>query len=88
MMMASGGVRQAWSEEKHVVGLELSEYTRFDTLLEKPLDAERLNELLWLGGLAYVRQHAHADMQNRRLFCCPVGRYVVYYPIRTASPPL
>ena len=67
-MKASGGVRQASSEEKHVVGSELSEYTRFKNLLEKQLEAKRLKELLWLGGLAYVRQYAHADMENRRLF--------------------
>ena len=37
-MMASGGVRKASSEEKHVVGSELSEYTLFKNLLEKPLE--------------------------------------------------
>jgi len=41
-----------------------------------------------LGGLAYVRQYAHADMENRRLFCGAVGRYLVYYPIRTTNPTL
>ena len=86
--MASSGVRQASSEEKNVVGSELSEYTLLKNLLEKPLEAKLLKELLWLGGLAYVRQYAHADMENRRLFCGAVGRYLVYYPIRTTNPTL
>ena len=86
VMMASGGVRQASSEEKHVVGSEFSQYTLFKNLLEKSLEANLRKELLWLGGLAYVRQYAHADMENRRLFCGPVGRCVVRYPIRTTNP--
>ena len=86
VMMASGGVRQASPEEKHVVGSEFSQYTLFKNLLEKSLEANLRKELLWLGGLAYVRQYAHADMENRRLFCGPVGRCVVRYPIRTTNP--
>ena len=88
VIKACGGVRQASSEEKHVVGSELSDYTLIKNLLEKPPQAKLLKELLWLGGLAYVRQYAHADMENRRLFCGAVGRYLVHYPIRTTNPTL
>ena len=66
LTMASGGACQASSEEKHVVGSELSEYTIFKNQLEKPREAKLLKELLWLGGLADVRQNAHGDMENRR----------------------
>ena len=85
VMKASGGVRQASSEKKHVVGSELSDYTLLKNLLEKPPQAKLLKELLWLGGRAYERQYAHSDIENRRMSCGAVGRYLVYSPIRTTN---